>query len=359
MFATNAIPSTREVYGHQAVHEALDLSLERHKNVVLIGQGVPDGTQTYGTTGGLADKYADRVYEMPLSEAGMTGIMVGAALTGLRPVMTFARFEFALLAMDQIVNQAAKWSYMFNGQSHVPLTLRLIIGRGWGQGAQHSQSLHSWFAHIPGLKVVMPSTPRDLKGLLIASIEDPNPVIFVEHRWLHYNFGPVPEGYYKTPLGKPDFLLRGCKATVVASSYMAFEALKACQNLSKEGIDVDLIDLKTISPLDDTLILESVKKTGRLIVCDQSHFTGNFAGEIIARVAEKSLTDLKAPPVRVTYPDIPLPTTKGLANFYFPMVGHIEGAIKRTLGFKVEDSFDALAAEDLADIPDKSFKGPF
>ncbi|HCI49012.1 MAG TPA: alpha-ketoacid dehydrogenase subunit beta [Holosporales bacterium] len=349
----------REIYGHQAVNEALDLSLEKHKDVVLIGQGVPDGTQTYGTTTGLSDKYGDRVYEMPLSEAGMTGIMMGAALTGLRPVMTFARFEFALLAMDQIVNQAAKWSYMFDGQAHVPLTMRLIIGRGWGQGAQHSQSLHNWFAHIPGLKVVMPSTPRDLKGLLISSIEDPNPVIFVEHRWLHYNFGPAPEGYYTTSIGKSDFLLRGNMATVVASSYMSFEALKACQNLAQEGIEVELIDLKTIAPLDDSLILESVKKTGRLIVCDQSHFTGNFAGEIIARVCEKALEDLKEPPIRITYPDIPLPTTKGLANFYFPTVQHIENAVKKTLGIKVDEPFHAMKAEDFIDIPDKTFKGPF
>lgn len=350
---------SREIYGHQAVHEALDLSLGKHKNVILMGQGVPDGTQTYGTTAGLSDKYRDRVYEMPLSEAAMTGIMMGASLTGLRPVMTFARFEFALLAMDQIVNQAAKWSYMFNGVAHVPLTMRLIIGRGWGQGAQHSQSLHSWFAHIPGLKVVMPSTPRDLKGLLIASIEDPNPVIFIEHRWLHYNFGPVPEGYYKTEIGKSDFLSRGNKATIVASSYMSFEALKACQNLSKEGIEVDLIDLKTISPLDDTLILESVSRTGRLIVCDQSHFTGNFAGEIISRVSEKRLNALKAPPIRITYPDVPSPTTKGLANFYFPTVQHIENAVKKSLGISVDEPFNFVSGQDLIDIPDKSFKGPF
>lgn len=351
--------STREIYGNQAVQEALDLSLARHKNVALIGQGVPDGTQSYGTTGGLSEKYPNQVFEMPLSEAGMTGAMVGAALTGLRPVMTFARFEFALLAIDQIVNQAAKWSYMFDGQAHVPLTMRLIIGRGWGQGAQHSQSLHNWFAHIPGLKVVMPSTPHDLKGLLIASIEDPNPVVFVEHRWLHYNFGPVPEGYYTTPLGKPDFLSKGNKATVVASSYMSFESLKACQNLAKENIEVDLIDLKTIAPLDDTHIIESVKKTGRLVVCDQSHFTGNFAGEIITRVTEKALSALKAPPVRVTYPDIPLPTTKGLANFYFPTVQHIENAVKETLGMKVIDPYQDITADQLVDIPDKSFKGPF
>jgi pyruvate dehydrogenase E1 component beta subunit len=346
--------------GASLVGEALDISLERDRNTILIGQGVPDASQTYGTTKSLIDKYGpDRVMEMPLAEAAMVGVMLGASLVGVKPVMTFARFEFALLAMDQIVNQAAKWNYMFDGQANVPLTMRLIVGRGWGQGAQHSQSLHSWFAHIPGLKVVMPATPRDLKGLLIASIEDPNPVLFIEHRWLHYNFGEVPEGYYTTPLGKPNLLEEGKDVTVVASSYMTFEALKASKNLAKENISIDLIDLRTISPLDDTLILESIKKTGRLVVCDHAAYTAGFSGEIISRVTEKAFKDLKEPPIRITLPDGPSPTTRALANYYYPTVTHIENAVKKTLGIKTSDPFDDIKPTDLLDIPDISFKGPF
>lgn len=349
----------RKVSGHEAIQEALDISLQRHKDVILIGQGVPDASQTYGTTKELIKKYdSSRILEMPVAEASMVGIMLGASLVGLRPVMTFARLEFALLAIDQITNQAAKWSYMF-GQSSVPLTLRLIIGRGWGQGAQHSQCLHAWFAHIPGLKVVMPSTPYDLKGLLIASIEDPNPVVFIEHRWLHYNFGDVPEGHYTIPLGRPNLLQEGKDVTVVASSYATIDAIKASQNLGREDIHMDLIDLRTISPLDDTLILESVKKTGRLVVCDQGTYTGGFSAEIISRVTEKALGDLKAAPIRVCLPDAPTPTTRALSNYYYPTVSHIENAVKKTMGLKTSDPFDLIGPADLLDIPDNSFKGPF
>jgi pyruvate dehydrogenase E1 component beta subunit len=351
---------TREILGSEAIREALDISLARNKNMVLIGQGVPDASQTYGTTKEMHSKYGDdQVLEMPLSEASMVGIMLGASLIGSIPVMTFARFEFAMLAIDQIVNQAAKWSYMFNGQAHVPLTLRLIIGRGWGQGAQHSQSLHAWFAHIPGLKVVMPATPYDLKGLLIASIEDPNPVIFVEHRWTHYNYGHVPEGYYTVPLGTPKLLKSGDKATIVSSSYMTIEALRAVANLEKEGLTVDLIDLRTLSPLDDSLILESVQKTGHLIVCDHAALTGGFSGEIITRVCEKNLQALKSPPIRISLPDIPAPTTRGLANYYYPTLGHIENAVKKVLGIPSTDPFANVNPTDLLDIPNQTFKGPF
>jgi pyruvate dehydrogenase E1 component beta subunit len=351
---------TRQLSGSEAVKEALDICLSRDKNVTLIGQGVPDGSQTYGTTKDLHSKFGDKqVFDMPLSEASMVGVMLGASLIGSIPVMTFARFEFAMLAMDQIVNQAAKWSYMFDGKAHAPLTLRLIVGRGWGQGAQHSQSLHAWFSHIPGLKVVMPSTPYDLKGLLIASIEDPNPVIFIEHRWTHCNYGNVPEGHYKVPLGVPNLLKSGNKATIVSSSYMTIECLKAVANLNKEGIDVDLIDLRTLSPLDDSVILESVKKTGHLLVCDHASITGGFSGEIITRITEKSFSSLKKAPIRIGLPDIPTPATKALSNYFYPTVKHIENAVKSFLDIPTSDPFDDIKSTDLLDVPDQTFKGPF
>lgn len=350
----------RQILGSEAVKEALDICLAKNKDVVLIGQGVPDGSQTYGTTATLLEKFGEKqIYEMPVAEASMVGIMLGASLVGCVPVMTFARFEFALLAIDQIVNQAAKWCYMFDGQANVPMTMRLIVGRGWGQGAQHSQSLHSWFAHIPGLKVVIPATPYDLKGLLISSIEDPNPVIFVEHRWLHYNHGDVPEGYYKVPIGQPKLIRKGTKATIVSSGYMTIESIKAANNLQKESIDVDLIDLRSLSPLDNSIILESVKKTGKLVVCDHASLTGGFSAEIITRVCERAFSYLKEPPIRVSLPDCPTPTTRGLTNYFYPTVQHIENAVKKLLGLKTEDPFESILPTDLIDIPDQRFKGPF
>lgn len=350
----------RKTYGHEAAREALDVSMDEHPEAIAIGQGVPDASQTYGTTGGLLEKYGPkRVLDMPLSEASMVGTMLGASITGLRPVMTFARLEFAMLAIDQLVNQSAKWHYMFNGAVNVPLTLRMIVGRGWGQGAQHSQSLHSWFAHIPGLKVVMPSTPYDLKGLLISSINDPNPVVFIEHRWIHYNFGHVPEGYYTIPLDEPNLVRQGDDATIVASSYMTVEAIKASGILEKENIHVDLIDLRTVSPLKDDKIIESVRKTGRLIVCDHASYSCGLAGEIISRVCEKALTSLKHEPIRITLPDLPAPTTRALANYYYPTTQHIVNSVKKSLGLDTVDPFDSIKSSDFYDIADASFKGPF
>jgi pyruvate dehydrogenase E1 component beta subunit len=297
--------------------------------------------------------------DMPVAESAMTGIALGSALVGMRPVMSHVRLEFAILAMDQICNQAAKWHYMFGGQSSVPLTIRMIVGRGWGQGPQHSQSLHAWFAHIPGLKVVMPSTVYDAKGLLMAAIADDNPVIYIEHRWLHSLRGHVPEGAYEVPLGQPRIIRKGSDVTLVASSYSTLEALRAAERLSVEGVEAEVIDLRTLSPLDDSLILESVRRTGHLVAIDQSTLTAGFAGEIVARVTEKAFADLKSAPERVTLPDVPTPTTRALANYYYPTIGHIVAAALRRLGRPVKDPFETVQPEDLLDIPDKSFTGPF
>lgn len=343
-----------------AICDALNESMLRDDRVIVIGQGVPDASQTYGTTKGLVDTFGDkRVMEMPVAEASMVGIMLGAALVGIKPVMVFARMEFAMLAMDQIVNQAAKWHYMFGGKSCVPLVLRLIVGRGWGQGAQHSQSLHNWFTHIPGLKVVAPATAYDAKGLLISSIEDPNPVIFIEHRWLHYTTSLIPKDAYTVPLGVPNLIKKGPDASVVSSSYATLDALKASEILAKDGIHIDIIDLRTLTPLNDEIILESVKKTGRLIVCDQGTLTSGFAAEIISRVTEKAFTYLKEPPVRITLPDCPSPTTRGLANYYYPMPEHIVNAVKKSHKKSVIDPYANVNASDYLDIPNKSFTGPF
>lgn len=354
------ISTNRQLTYAQALNEALDQSLANDPKVYVVGLGVPDPIGVFGTTRNLVQKYGPRrVLDMPVSESGMTGIALGSALVGMRPVMTHMRLEFALLAVDQICNQAAKWHYMFGGQAKAPLTIRMIVGRGWGQGPQHSQSLHSWFAHIPGLKVVMPSSAYDAKGLLLASIADDSPVVFIEHRWLYDIHGPVPEEPYTIPLGVPHVIKSGRDVTIVGSSYATFEAMRAAQRLAEEGIDAEVIDLRTVSPLDDSIILESVRRTGHLVVADQGTLTAGFAGEIIARVTEKAFTDLKSAPKRVTLPDNPTPTTRALANYYYPTIGHIVAAAKQQLGRPTSDPFADVRPEDRLDVPDKSFKGPF
>jgi acetoin:2,6-dichlorophenolindophenol oxidoreductase subunit beta len=352
--------SGRELTYAQALNEALDLALSRDSRVYVIGLGVSDPIGVFGTTRDLAGKHgARRVFDMPVSESGMTGIALGSALVGMRPVMTHMRLEFALLAMDQICNQAAKWHYMFGGQARAPLVIRMIVGRGWGQGPQHSQSLHAWFSHIPGLKVVLPSTPHDAKGLLLGAIADDSPVVFIEHRWLYDIHGPVEEGYYEEPLGTPRVVRQGRDITIVASSYSTFESVRAAERLAARNIEAEVIDLRTLSPLDDTLILESVLRTGHLVVADQGTLTAGFAGEVVARVAEKAFASLKSAPQRVTPPDNPTPTTRALANYHYPTIDHIVAASLRCLGRPTFDPFENIKPEDKLDVPDQSFKGPF
>jgi len=349
----------REIKYCQAINEALGICMQNDPNVYLIGLGVPDPKGIFGSTLGLLKKFgSQRVMDMPTSENGITGIAIGSALTGMRPIMTHQRIDFAILAMEQIVNQAAKWYYMFGGQASVPLVIRMIIGRGWGQGPHHSQSLQAWFAHIPGLKVVMPTTPYDVKGLMISSVEDNNPVIFIEHRWLYNISGIVPEGYYRTPIGVSRITREGKDLTIVATSYMTIEAMRAADLLRKEGIYVEVIDVRTLRPLDDTMIFESVQKTGRLIVADTGWQSFGVSAEIVARVAEKALHDLKYPPQRVALPETPSPTTFVLANQYFPTSRNILMTAKQ-MDLKIPDHLLNAETPPLLDIPDSSFSGPF
>ena len=351
----------RELKFFQALNEAVDVCMAKDPSVYIVGLGVPDPKGIFGSTVGLLKKYGpSRVLDMPTSENGMTGIAIGSALVGMRPIMTHQRIDFALLAIEQIVNQAAKWHYMFGGQMKVPLVIRMIIGRGWGQGPQHSQSLQAWFAHIPGLKVVMPTTPYDAKGLLIASIEDNNPVIFLEHRWLYNVTGPVPEGVYRVALGQARIVKEGSDITIAAISYMTLEALRAAEILSKEGIKAEVVDIRTLRPFDDTLILDSIRRTGRLIVADTGGTTCGFGAEVVARVAEQALNELKAPPQRIGLPDCPTPTTPALAKRYYPRAIDIVKAARKTLGLtEADDSALHTASSVPLDIPDMSFSGPF
>lgn len=318
----------------QAINEALAIMGERDNNVLLMGQGIDDKGAFYGTTSGLRPIYGERLLETPVSENAMVGVAIGLAMSGLRPVISFHRVEFALLAMEQIINNAAKMHYISNGQHRCPLVIRMIVGRGWGQGCNHSQSLEAMFAYIPGLKVIMPTFPADYKGMLIAAIEDNNPVVIIEHRWTHYIKGHVPEGYYTTDIAKPKKIRNGDGTTIVATSYMTLEALK----FAEMDNNADVFDLRVLRPLDLTDIEESVKKTGRLCVIDTGYKTLGMGAEIIARLVEHGCT-FKDPPIRMGLPDHPIPSSRGYLKGLYP-VGP-------------KDSDLPL------DIPDPSFHGPF
>ena len=330
-------------------------------SVYIMGLGVADPKGIFGTTLGLKDKHGTkRVLDMPVSENGMTGIAIGSALIGMRPIMTHQRVDFMLLSFDQIINNAAKWHYIFGGKMKVPLVIRLLIGRGWGQGPQHSQSLQAMFAHVPGLKVVMPTTPHDAKGLLIAAIRDDNPVIYIEHRWLHNIFGPVPEEAYEVPIGKAKLVREGSDVTIVSLSYMTLEAMKAAEILERDGIDAEIIDLRSLKPLDEESIITSVEKTGRLIVVDSSWKSFGVPSEIITLVAEKIFKSLKSAPTRITLPDLPTPTSPALARYYYPRAIHIINLARNMLGISEKTEEEVGIEQNLPlDVPDQSFKGPF
>lgn len=358
--------SARIISASTALREAMDLALETRPEVYLMGEGVADPKGIFGTTVGLFEKFGrERVIEMPVAENGLTGIAIGTALVGQRPVMVHQRVDFALLALEQLFNNAAKTHYVTGGKHKVPLTVRLVIGRGWGQGPQHSQSLEAIFAHIPGLKVVMPSTPAEFKGLLLGAIDDDNPVIIIEHRWLHYVTGDVPEGYYTTPLDGPRVARKGRDVTVVASSYMVMEALRAADALAEIGIDVEVLDLRMIRPLGFNGILDSVRRTGRLVTVDTGWKICNVGAEVVAHVTEHAFASLKAPPRRIGLPDSPTPSSPALAVAYYPGSVEIFDAIAASCGLEAErgaGAREALKAQRDAtpiDTPDPAFKGPF
>ena len=301
--------SAHKISFAQAVNEALYWEMKEDPKVVSIGLGHNDPKRIFGTTKGLLEEFGpDRAREMPISENALTGICVGLSLRGYKPVITHQRVDFALLSMDQIVNTAAKWRFMFNKKSGVPIVIRMIIGRGWGQGPTHSQSLQSWFAHVPGLKVMMPSGAKNAKGMLASAIQDPNPVIFLEHRWLHNVKEVVPKGRYFENLEQTILKSKGDDYTIVCSSLNVLEALKALKHLVKYNITLEVIDLPCLRPFNSEKIIQSVKKTGNLIVLENANTTGSFSSEIVATVAEKGGQYLKNSPIRLGSVDLPFPT---------------------------------------------------
>lgn len=327
-----SINKNRKLSFSLAINEALHQMMEADKSVLLIGQGVKSPWYVGNTCRDLVQKFGEeRVIDTPVSENAMTGAAVGAAIAGMKSIVVHPRVDFAIYAMDPIINQAANWHYMNGGRASVPVVFWLIVNRGGEQAAQHSQALHALFAHIPGLKVVMPSTAYDAKGLMISAINDPNPVVFIDDRWLYSQEDIVPEEIYEVPIGKGIVRKPGKDVSLVSFSHMAVESEKAAGELLQQNIDIEFIDLRSIKPFDSQIIIDSVKKTGRLVIADGGWRTGGFAAEIAATVAESAFQYLKAPIKRVTLPDTPAPAANTLEKAYYPTSENIINAIKEIL----------------------------
>jgi pyruvate/2-oxoglutarate/acetoin dehydrogenase E1 component len=310
--------NVREITYAQAVAEAIDEEMARDENVVLIGEDVGIIGGNFKATVGLRDKYGDwRVKDTPISENGIVGLGVGMAITGMRPIVEIMFADFIALAMDQIANQAAKIRYMSGGQVKVPLTIRAAMGGGRSSASQHSQSPHAWVAHVPGLKVVLPSTAAELKGLLKTAIRDDNPVVFLEHKIEYNKKFPVPQGEYTIPFGKANVVREGDRLTIVATSNMVLKSLEAADALAKEGCFVEVIDLRTLVPLDRQTMIASVKKTGRLLIVDEGHLSFGAGAEIGMGIMEDVFYDLDFPMMRLGTADVPIPFSPALE---FPII---------------------------------------
>jgi len=333
-----AVDGLRSLSYVAALREAQEQLLETDPRVFILGEGVDDPGGIFGSTLGLANKFGPaRVLDIAIAENGMTGVAVGAALAGMCPIFVHMRMDFLPMCMDQIINHAAKWHYMTGGAQKVPLVVRSIIGRGWGSAAQHSQALHGLFLHIPGLKIAIPATPYDAKGLLIAAVEDGNPVMFIEHRWIYDSVGYVPAEIYRIPFGKGVIRQEGSDVTVVAMSQMVYEAIKAARELTNEGISVEVIDPRTVKPLDEELIFQSVQKTRRLVIADVACKTGGVGAEIACRVVENVPKFLRSPVRRVNFPDTPTPCSPVLEDAYYPNSKTIKETIKQLCRVETDD----------------------
>lgn len=329
--------------------------MERDEKVFLFGLDVDDHKAILGSTAGILDKFGpERIFGTPLSEDAMTGVAVGAAMAGFRPIHVHIRMDFMLLAVNQLLNMAAKSHYMYNGQVKVPMVVRTQIGRSWGQGAQHSQALHSFFMHVPGIKIVAPSTAYDAKGALTAAIRDDNPVVFMEHRMVCGLQSIVPQEQYIVPLGKGRVVKQGSDITIVGISHMVVEAVRAQEILAQNGISAEVIDPITLKPLDIDLIVESVKKTGNLLVVDNGWLNCGASGEVILQVLERVGGGVKF--ARMGYAETTCPTTRSLEDLFYPNSKTISAKTVELLGSKQQIDWSKIAA-NRAEID--AFKGPF
>jgi acetoin:2,6-dichlorophenolindophenol oxidoreductase subunit beta len=322
---------TREMSYAEALRDAMAIALETDERVVLMGEDIGVYGGAFQVTGDLVERFGtERVIDTPIAELGAAGVAVGAAMTGLRPIFEFQFSDFATLAMEQIVNQAAKMRYMLGGEAEVPVVMRMPSGSGTGAAAQHSQSLEAWFGHVPGLKVVQPSTPADAKGLLLAALADPDPVLVFEHKLLYKMKGPVPEGHYTVPIGKAAIRREGGDVTIVASAIMVHRTLEAAEKLAGEGISAEVIDLRSVRPIDRDTIVASVKKTGRLLCVYEGVRTLGVGAEISALVAESEAFDyLEAPIQRLGGAEAPIPYNPDLEKAAVPQVPTILEAARR------------------------------
>jgi pyruvate dehydrogenase E1 component beta subunit len=339
----------REITYSAALNEALREEMTRDPRVFLLGEDIAvwgDGGGVFAVTKGLVDEFGrERVRDTPISEEGIVSMGVGAALTGARPVVELMYFDFVTLAMEPLVNQAAKIRYMFGGQATVPLVVRSNIGSSGGKAAQHSQSLESWVMHVPGLKVAVPSTPYDAMGLLMTAIRDDNPVVFLEHKLLYFVKGPVPTDEYAVPFGRAAVRRRGTHATVVANQQMLRLALEAADDLAGEGIELEVIDPRTLVPLDMETILESVARTNRLVVCHEAARRAGWAAEIAAQVTEQAFDFLDAPVARVCGADVPIPYAAPLESAVIPGKDDIVAAVRAVLdGVDLDEASRAALA---------------
>lgn len=338
----------------QAIKEAMVGEMERDQRVFVYGLGTPD-LGVFGSTVGLEEQFgSERCFDTPISEDSMVGFGLGAAINGLRPIHVHIRMDFLLLAMNQLANMVSSYRYLSGGKLDVPLVIRAVIGRGWGQGCQHSKSAYASFAHIPGLKLIMPTTAYDAKGLLTSAIRDNNPVICVEHRWLYWQEGQVPEESFTVPIGQANLLREGKDLTIVGISWMNVEAAKAAEILAKRGVSIEIVDPRTISPFNDELVVKSVNKTGRCIVADNDWLHCGFSAEVAARVSEKCFGKLKYPVKRIAFADTPCPTARHLENEFYPNAVKIIRLVEKMLDLTPTD----LSGEDFYSHENR-FKGPF
>ncbi|WP_308910061.1 alpha-ketoacid dehydrogenase subunit beta [Pseudokordiimonas caeni] len=337
-----------------ALLEAIEQEMERDQSVFVMGQGVDDQKGQYGSTLGLHKKFgAARNFDTPIAEDAMTGIAVGAALAGMRPVHVHQRMDFLMLCMNQLVNMAAKYSYMSAGQVSVPMVVRASIGRSWGQGPQHSQAPYPFFMHVPGLKVLAPTTPHDAKGSLIAAIRDDTPVLIVEHRLLYGNQGIVPATEFEIEFGKARILRKGSHVTLVGVSYTVVDCLRAASMLASCGIDAEVIDLLSLAPLDSAAVLESAARTGRLVVVDNSWVTCGAGAELLARLQESPLGEhVRAK--RLGYAPVTCPTTRPLEDIFYPSPRSVAVEAMKLCGRDPADLGELAVAREI-----EEFKGPF
>lgn len=332
LFSADKNAAGRILTYRQALREALHQALERDPGVFIMGEGVDDPDGVFGSTVGLHKEFGARVFDTPIAENALTGFAVGAALSGMRPILVHMRMDFLPLSFDQIINHASKLCYMSGGQVHVPLVIRAVIGRGWGSAAQHSQALQALFMHMPGIKIVMPASAYDAKGLLLSSIADENPVIFVEHRWLYDVRGSVPEKEYLIPIGKGVIRRSGKDATVVAVSLMVREALEAAKKLETEGINIEIIDPRSLKPFDEGMVIDSVRKTGRLVIADLGWRSAGAAEIISGRIYDRIRKYLKADVEIVALPDTPTPSCHQLEQAFYKDSKDIAKAVKKVYG---------------------------